>query len=469
MMFDRQAKALSPRFYFGAFTVLTAIGFLAPIRVGDLPGYDDARYTVVAKQIVLSGDWLNTRYNGAPDFEHPPLLEWIQAAFFSVFGISDFVAKVPSALLGLGTVLLVAWLARRLTGHPMHGILAMFALAGSAYFVKYTARAMTDVPVTFFFLAALCAWSLTDENPGWYMAAGVFSAMALMTRGLIGFALPAIFALDLIIARRRPRWGYALAGLAIAILPLALWYWRLIDHYGQVFFTAHEAWLDREAFGTLSPSWRRYTGLFEYVFMLAKSYWPWLPFAIAGMVTVIRGRDRRLYVLLIWFVVVLAMCAAAKSRVLRYMLPAYPALSVLTAIGLGALIPLRFLQKGLLFVTPVLAVAVLGIAIFPPVTHHVPEIQPIAVAATAAAPSGERVAFYDQGAPLYDEVNQMLWYGGREISLLLSPAELEQALEARHMRVFVIDDGTYRTRFNSGIAYEVIAKAGHLMCVRLNP
>ena len=467
-MFDRQAKALSPSFYFGAFAVLTVIGFLAPIRVGDLPGYDDARYTVVAKQIVLSGDWLNTQYNGAPDFEHPPLLEWIQAAFFSVFGISDFVAKVPSALLGWGTVLLVAWLARRLTGDPIQGVLAMFALASSAYFVKYTARAMTDVPVTFFFLAALCAWSLTEDSAGWYLAAGAFTAMALMTRGLIGFALPAIFGLDLIVARRRPRWGYALAALAVAILPLALWYWRLIDHYGQVFFTAHEAWLDREAFGTLSPSWRRYTGLFEYMFMLAKSYWPWLPFAIAGIVTIIRGRQRRLFVLLIWFVVVLAMCAAAKSRVLRYMLPAYPALSILSAIGLAALIPVRFIQRGLLFATPVLAVAVLAIAIFPPVTYHVPEIRPIASAATAATTSGERVAFYDQGAPLYDEVNQMLWYGGREILFLLSPGELEQALQARQIDVFVVDDATYQTRFKSRIAHEVIAGAGHLVCVRLS-
>ena len=467
-MFDQQAKALSPRFYFGAFAVLTAIGFLAPIRVGDLPGYDDARYTVVAKQIVLSGDWLNTQYNGAPDFEHPPLIEWIQAAFFSVFGISDFVAKVPSALLGLGTVLLVAWLARRLTGDSMLGVLAMFALASSAYFVKYTARAMTDVPVTFFFLAALCAWSLTEDNAVWYLAAGVFTAMALMTRGLIGFALPGIFGLDLIIARRRPRWVYALAALAIAILPLTLWYWRLIDHYGQVFFTAHEAWLDREAFGALSPSWRRYTGLFEYVFMLAKSYWPWLPFAIAGIVTIIRGRQRRLYVLLIWFTVVLAMCAAAKSRVLRYMLPAYPALSILTAVGLAALIPVQFIRKGLLFATPVLAVAVLAIAIFPPVTLHEPEIQPIAVAATRVTPSGERIAFYDQGAPLYDEVNQMLWYGGRQILFLLSPGDLEQALQAGQTRVFVIDDGTYRTRFDSRIAHEVVARAGHLLCVRLS-
>jgi hypothetical protein len=163
------------------------------------------------------------------------------------------------------------------------------------------------------------------------------------------------------------------------------------------------------------------------------------------------------------------MCGAAKSRVLRYMLPAYPALSILAAIGLVTLIPARFIQKGLLFATPVLAVAILAIAIFPPVTYHVPEIRPIAMAATGATPVGERVAFYDQGAPLYDEVNQMLWYGGREISLLLSPGELEQALQARQTRVFVIDDGTYQTRFDSRIAHEVIAKAGHLLCVRLSP
>ena len=67
------------------------------------------------------------------------------------------------------------------------------------------------------------------------------------------------------------------------------------------------------------------------------------------------------------------------------------------------------------------------------------------------------------------KVNQMLWYGGREVSLLLSPSELEQALQARQTRVFVIDDGTYQTRFNSRIGHEVVAKTGHLMCVRLNP
>ncbi len=42
--------------------------------------------------------------------EHPPGFVWMQAAFFSLFGFSDFLAKLPSALCGVGTVLLVFWL-----------------------------------------------------------------------------------------------------------------------------------------------------------------------------------------------------------------------------------------------------------------------------------------------------------------------------------------------------------------------
>ena len=253
-MLTNQTTQLNTRFYYFVFTILSAIGLLAPIRRGELPGYDDARYALVAKGVVVSGDWLTIRSNGYPDFEHPPLFEWMQALGFSIFGISDPMAKLPSALCGLGVILLVGWLGRRLTGDSFQGVLAMFVMATTAYFVKYTARAMTDVPVTFFFLAAICAWSLAEDDPRWYLASGAFTALALMTRGLIGFALPAIFGLHLLITRRRPRWGYLASALVLAILPLALWYARLIHVYGRVFLDAHAAWLDREVYGCLVPA-----------------------------------------------------------------------------------------------------------------------------------------------------------------------------------------------------------------------
>ncbi len=147
--------------------------------------------------------------------------------------------------------------------------------------------------------------------------------------------------------------------------------------------------------------------------MVAKSYWPWLPAMIAGMVLVIRRRDRRLRFLVLWVAVVYVLCAITKSRVLRYMLPAYPAFAVLAAIGLLWLVPERYVRNGLRVLTPVLAILVMFIAIRPPVNWHAAETRPIALASTRATGPNERITFYDDGAPRFDEMNQLLWYGDR--------------------------------------------------------
>src|SRR5580658_3078340 len=136
--------------------------FLGAIRLGDLAGYDDAMYSVEAKGVVNTGDWLAPKVRGAPALEHPPLFVWTQAAFLIAFGISDPVAKLPSALSAIGAMLLVYWLARRLLNDTLAASVAMFVMLGTPYFIKYAARAMTDVPAAFLFVCAICAWSLAD-------------------------------------------------------------------------------------------------------------------------------------------------------------------------------------------------------------------------------------------------------------------------------------------------------------------
>ena len=452
--------------YFWILAILSALLFLAPIRSGDLAGYDDASFASMAKDIVRTSNWMDIRSNGYAALEHPPLVPWMQAALFKVFGISDPVAKLPSALCGLGTVLLTYWLARRLLT-PWHAVLAMLVMAGSVYFIKYAARAMTDAPITFFFLCAICAWTLTEDNPIWYVATGAFVGLALMTRGLVGLALPAIFVGDLLVNRRRPNVLYAVAGLVLAFGPLTAWYAHQVVTYGSWFFQVHDAWLDREVFGALTPSWRRYTGAFEYAWMLTKSYWPWLPVMIAGIVAVIRTRNRRLATLIIWSVAVFALCAVARSRVLRYMLPAYPAFAILSSIGLLTVFTKQHIERAMRILVPAVAVVVVGIAIFPPLRPHAAEVRPIALASTAATAPGQRVVFYDAGQPRFDETNQMLWYGDRYLFILLRPQELEEAVSNRQTDVFVVDRNTYASRFESRVPNSIVAASGHLLCVRL--
>ncbi|MGA2214997.1 MAG: glycosyltransferase family 39 protein [Bryobacteraceae bacterium] len=395
----------SDRVWFWALAVLAAVVLLAPIRCGDLAGYDDARYALVAKHVVVSGHWLDIESNGGPAIEHPPLFSWMQAALFVPFGLSDPLAKLPSALCGLGVILLVAWLGRRMTGDPFTGVLAMFVMATSIYFVKYAARAMTDVPFTFFFLAAVCSWVLSDDDPRWLLAAGAFAASS--------------------------------------------------------------AYMNQEVYGALTPSWRRYTGAFEYLWMILKSYWPWLPAMLAGSVFVLRRRDPKLRLLIVWIAVVYALCAITKSRVLRYMLPAYPAFAILSALGLLWLVPQRYLRNGLRVLTPLLAVLGIVIAIRPPVNMHAAETRPIALASTLATAPNERITFYDDGAPRFDELNQMLWYGDRYFAPILEPGKLPDALKSPETRVFIVDAKAFHADVEGRVPNQIVARAGHLICFRL--
>jgi 4-amino-4-deoxy-L-arabinose transferase-like glycosyltransferase len=453
--------------YFWIIAVLSAIVTLAPIRSGDLAGYDDARYALVAKHVVLSGNWLDIQSNGGPALEHPPFFSWMQAALFCLFGFSDTLAKLPSALCGLGVILLVGWLARRLTGNAFTAGLAMFIMATSIYFLKYAARAMTDVPFTFFFLAAVCAWLLGEDDPRWLLAAGAFAAMAQLTRAMMGLSIPILFAVDMLVNRRRPPVRYLIGAGLVTFLPPVAWYAQWIYRYGREFFVMHNVFLHDEVYGPLSPAWRRYTGAFEYIGMIAKSYWPWLPAMVAGIVFVVRRRDPKLRILIPWIAVVYVLCAITRSRVLRYMLPAYPAFSVLAAIGLLWLLPDRYVRNGLRVLTPLLGVFVLVIAIFPPVNLHAAETRPIAVAATKATVPNELLTFYDQGAARFDELNQFLWYGDRIFVPVWDSSKLPDALLKPRTRVFIVDADTYNADVNSRLPNQVIARAGHLVCFRL--
>jgi 4-amino-4-deoxy-L-arabinose transferase-like glycosyltransferase len=452
--------------YFWIVAALSAILLLAPIRAGDLAGYDDARYALVAKHVVLSGNWLEIESNGGAALEHPPFFSWMQALLFIPFGPSDPLAKLPSALCGLGIILLVAWLGRRITGDPLSGVLAMFVMATSIYFVKYAARAMTDVPFTFFFLAAVCAWVLADDDPRWLLAAGAFAAMAQLTRAMMGLSIPLLFAVDMIASRRRPPLRYLMAGLCVAFVPPLAWYAQWIYRYGGNFFVMHSVFLHDEVYGPLSPSWRRYTGALEYIGMIVKSYWPWLPAMIAGMVLVIRRKDRMLQILVPWIAVVYILCAITRSRVLRYMLPAYPAFAILSAIGLLYLVPERYVRNGLRVLTPVLAILVLVIAIRPPVNLHAIDTRAIALASTKATATHELITFYDDGAARFDEMNEMLWYGDRYFVPVWQADQLPGILQKPKTRVFILDANTFRAQVDTRIPNQIIARSGHLVCFR---
>ena len=77
-------------------------------RLGTMPmgDSDEAMHASTSKDMVLSGDWVPPRYNAENFYDKTPLYNWLAAISFLLFGFSEFAARLPAALLGLGCVMI---------------------------------------------------------------------------------------------------------------------------------------------------------------------------------------------------------------------------------------------------------------------------------------------------------------------------------------------------------------------------
>jgi 4-amino-4-deoxy-L-arabinose transferase-like glycosyltransferase len=111
---------------------LLALGLIPVASLGcfDVLDYDEAAYADVARAMLTSGDWLVPRLCGETFFEKPPLLYWVEAAGFALFGVGPFGARLGTALAGLASPLVLFAFAHRPLGRRA-AFLAALALATS--------------------------------------------------------------------------------------------------------------------------------------------------------------------------------------------------------------------------------------------------------------------------------------------------------------------------------------------------
>jgi len=113
----------------------------------------EPRYAYIAAQMVVSGDWLSPRLwvNGelVDYFSKPPLHFWTTASFFSLFGLDEWVARLPSFLAYLGTLVVVFFSARSVLGRT--AAFSASVIAGTALlFFGLGGGSVVDVTLTLY-------------------------------------------------------------------------------------------------------------------------------------------------------------------------------------------------------------------------------------------------------------------------------------------------------------------------------
>src|SRR5271155_4187557 len=118
-----------------------------------LIGADEPRYAQVAREMLQRHDWITPTLGGQPWLEKPPLYYWQAMLAYGIFGVSDWAARLPSAVdATLMVIAIYLFLKRFRPGFELDGALMTAAAAGVIGFAR---AASTDMPLAAMFTIAL--------------------------------------------------------------------------------------------------------------------------------------------------------------------------------------------------------------------------------------------------------------------------------------------------------------------------
>lgn len=219
-------------------------GLLLFISLGGmgLTDRDEGRNAEAGREMFASGDLITPTFNGELRVAKPVFVYWLMTLSYQAFGVNEFAARAPSALFGVALIVMQYLFLARLRG-PMVGLFGALMLLLNIQMLALGRMAITDSVLIFFTTASLYGFWLGLHEPGtgrhwiWGFYAGM--ALATLTKGPVGFAVPLIGALLYLAATKQWRvfWhkGSPLAGTLLFLLLAGPWYATMFLLHGDAY------------------------------------------------------------------------------------------------------------------------------------------------------------------------------------------------------------------------------------------
>ena len=154
----------------------------------------DAVQGQIARNMLASGDWVTARLDGIIYLEKSPLIYWLMAISYKIFGAYDWAARIPIALSSIGLAWLTAAFGRWAFGQ-MAGFYAGLVMATCIGLFLFTRILIPDVMLTF--TIALAMWAflrVLDEEEAhpraWAYTLAASLGVGLLLKSLIALVFP---------------------------------------------------------------------------------------------------------------------------------------------------------------------------------------------------------------------------------------------------------------------------------------
>jgi 4-amino-4-deoxy-L-arabinose transferase len=292
--------------------------------------------------MVASGDWVVPRLNGVRYFEKPILGTWVNAVALAGLGESAFAARLPQAVSVGFTALIVFWLVRRFTDDEMTPLVAALIHITSLMVVVTGTINIPDGLLTLFLTAAVAAFlAALQQPPGLarnltLAAAGAACGLAFLTKGFLAFAIPGLVVGAFLAWERRWKELLTLPWIPLATAVVVALPWSVAialrerDYWHYFFWIQHvQRYLAASDAEGPEPFW-------HLVPFLILGGLPWMllaPAILRGLRQTGVASPLSRYALC-WLTVPFLLFSASSGKRATYILPCFPALAILMALGL---------------------------------------------------------------------------------------------------------------------------------------
>lgn len=353
-----------------AFVALVLLVWFGSLGLRHLVGPDEGRYAEISREMVATGDWVTIRYNALKYFEKPPFHMWVTALTYALFGLGEWQARLTVALaglLGIGMSMLASW---RWFGARAAAFTGLALLAAPMWSVAahFNTLDMTLAGV----MSCILACMLMSQHPAmsrngrraWMLACWAAMGVAILTKGLVGIALPGLVLVVYTLVSRD--WGiwrrlHLTAGAVVMLAIAVPWFYLVAQRNPEFlnFFFIHE-------------HWQRYTSnvhsrggpIVYFVPLIIGGFLPWaslFPRMWNAMRTPAEGEARFRPALMvgIWAIAIFVFFSLSRSKLPGYIVPVIPALGILAGMALDR-IDVRAWGKHLTGMTIVVACGLLA-------------------------------------------------------------------------------------------------------------
>ena len=325
--------------------LLALAGLLFFLGLGTLglTDEDEGRNAEAGREMFETGNWISPTFNYEPRFAKPALVYWLMSGAYSLFGVSEFSARLPSAAFGVALILLQYMFLTRVYGAAL-GLMGALMLLLNVEIVAIGRMAITDSVLIFFTtLSLLCFWlGLHGENRARHYFWGFYIGMALatLTKGPVGFLIPLLAVVPYLALTHRWgqfwRRGFPVAGAVLFLLVAAPWYAAMAAIHGSHYLSSGQA----DTIGRfLNPMQGHGGTILLFVPVLLLGFFPWSGFLPMALFEAykdwrrVRHADRTTHPMAaeleifcaLWLVVGFVFFSLSATRLPHYIGPLYPA------------------------------------------------------------------------------------------------------------------------------------------------